>query len=99
MTDEEYARYSPWQQQRYVRADLVSEYPANVWVRANEHDNGCQATLGPAPDAVRYVRADLYDAALALAERRVDALQARLAVVRSWGEAPCLEPLGTDYPR
>jgi hypothetical protein len=27
-------------------------------------DNGCQVTLGPAPDAVRYVRADLYDAAL-----------------------------------
>ena len=36
---------------------------------------------------MRYVRADLYEA-----------LQARMAVVRSWGDAPCLEPLGERPP-
>jgi hypothetical protein len=58
-----------------------------MWMQAGE-DGRWYETAVPDPDAVRYVRADLYEA-----------LQARLAVVRSWGEAPCLEPLGTDYPR
>ena len=60
----------------------MSEAPAELWMLANEHDNGCQATLGPAPNAVRYVRADLYEALMA----------------RLWArDVPCLEPLETDY--
>ena len=56
----------------------MSEAPANIWVRPD-----LDAVLwSDKPNAVRYVRADLYEA-----------LQARLAVVRSWNEAPCLEPL------
>ena len=65
MTDEEYARYSPWQQQMVAAEAAVSQAPAEVWVSFNEHDNGCQVTVGPAPDAVRYVRADLYDKRMA----------------------------------
>jgi hypothetical protein len=67
----------------------VSEAPANVWLRPSTTIPGryFQSTLPDECDAVRYVRADLYEALLA-----------RLAVVRSWNEAPCLEPLGTDCP-
>ena len=74
----------------------MSEAPAELWLRQNDAGDYYVTSLR---DAVRYVRADLYEAALALAERRVEAAALRLAVVRSWNEAPCLEPLGTDYPR
>ena len=67
----------------------MTEAPAELWLRQGAGGHWYRHILTPPePDAVRYVRADLYEA-----------LQARLAVVRSWNEAPCLEPLGTDYPR
>ena len=65
----------------------MSEAPAELWVSPGLEE--CEGLWledsADAPDAVRYVRADLYEAALA-----------RLAVVRSWNEAPCLEPLPPD---
>jgi hypothetical protein len=60
------------------------EAPAELWVSPGEGEYaGLWVQDGPGvDDEVRYVRADLYEA-----------LMARLAVVRSWNEAPCLEPL------
>ena len=56
----------------------MSEAPASMWVRPDF--NICRSA--PFADAVRYVRADLYEA-----------LEARVAVMwRCWGEAQ-LEPL------
>ena len=67
----------------------MSEAPETLWIRPKTAQAGWYHTaLHDEPDAVRYVRVDLYEA-----------LQARMTVVRSWNEAPCLEPLGTDYPR
>jgi hypothetical protein len=75
----------------------MSEAPAELWVSPGE---GAYAGLwvedGPGVgDEVRYVRADLYEALQA----RMDGLMEQMTVVRSWNEAPCLEPFGTDYPR
>lgn len=58
----------------------MSELPTNIWVFPDLH----AALWSDKPDAVRYVRADLYEA-----------LMERMRVVRSWNEAPCLDPLGT----
>jgi hypothetical protein len=70
----------------------MSEAPAELWVSLgkNEPADGFLEDLwlqddAYSPDAVRYVRADLYEA-----------LQERMRVVRSWNEAPCLAPLGHD---
>ncbi len=73
----------------------MSEAPAELWIRRS--DGGYYRTMldPPEPSAVRYVRADLYEALRA----RLDGLMEQMTVVRSWNEAPCLEPLGTDYPR
>ena len=62
----------------------MSEAPTEVWLRSRPAPvhGWYQTHLPDDPNAVRYVRADLYEA-----------LQARMAVVRSWNEAPCLEPL------
>ena len=60
----------------------MSEAPAELWLRPSAIGDYYRTRFPDEPDAVRYVRADLYEA-----------LQARLAVVRSWNEAPCLEPL------
>jgi hypothetical protein len=60
----------------------VSKAPAEVWLRKSGAGHYYQSGLVDEPDAVRYVRADLYEA-----------LRERMAVVRSWNEAPCLEPL------
>jgi hypothetical protein len=63
----------------------VSELPTNIWVRPGTVSGRYYTTpLRDDPDAVRYVRADLYEA-----------LMERMRVVRSWNEAPCLDPLGT----
>ena len=61
--------------------------PAELWLRKSKTNSPFaghwyQTHLPDEPDAVRYVRADLYET-----------LMARLAVVRSWNEAPSLEPL------
>lgn len=62
----------------------MSEAPAELWLRP--WAGGWYETQHREdPAAVRYVRADLYEA-----------LMARLTVVRSWNEAPCLEPLPPD---
>jgi hypothetical protein len=64
----------------------MSDAPAELWVRQSDTGTWHQHILRPpAPDAVRYVRADLYEA-----------LVERMRVVRSWNEAPCLDPLGSD---
>lgn len=67
----------------------MSEAPAALWFAFDDVPTllHVEAPSG-APGAVRYVRADLYEAALA-----------RLAVVRSWNEAPCLEPLASATMR
>ena len=44
--------------------------PLTVWLRPNPHDRGYQAVLGPAPDAVEYVRKDVCDAWLTEASRQ-----------------------------
>ena len=72
----------------------MSEAPAELWVRPWA-GGWYETQFRDEPAAVRYVRADLFADLL----DHYEALQARLAVVRSWNEAPCLEPLGTDYPR
>ena len=70
----------------------MSEAPAELWMRPRSAGRWYHTDYPDEPDAVRYVRADLYEA-----------LQARMDVVRSWNEAPCLEPLKSvgeaDYPR
>jgi hypothetical protein len=75
----------------------MSEAPAELWMRERQRLPGrwYQTHYADEPDAVRYVRADLYEALRA----RLDGLMEQMTVVRSWNEAPCLEPLGTDYPR
>jgi len=60
----------------------MSEAPENVWLRPTAVGHYYRTRLEDEPDAVRYVRADLYEA-----------LVERMRVVRSWNEAPCLDPL------
>jgi hypothetical protein len=61
--------------------------PAELWVSPGVEE--CEGLWlednADEPDAVRYVRADIYDA-----------LMERMRIVRSWNEAPCLDPLGSD---
>ena len=60
----------------------MTEAPAELWLRPNGRTYYV-TELSDEPDAVRYVRADLYEALMA----------------RLWArDVPCLEPLGTDYP-
>ena len=61
----------------------MREAPAELWLRPRPGGDFYVTELRDEPDAVRYVRADLYEA-----------LQERMRIVRSWNEAPCLEPLG-----
>ncbi len=63
----------------------MDDAPAEVWLRPSGLGNYWRTRFPDDLDAVRYVRADLYEA-----------LQERLRIVRSWGEAPCLDPLGHD---
>jgi hypothetical protein len=73
----------------------MSEAPAELWLRPSAIGAYYRTRFADEPNAVRYVRADLYEAL----RRRLDGLMEQMTVVRSWNEAPCLEPLGTDYPR
>ena len=65
----------------------MSEAPAELWMRERPAPGHgwYQTALAPlkGSGAVRYVRADLYEAL----EARVDVMW------RCWGKAPCLEPL------
>ena len=60
----------------------MTEAPVEVWLRPGPTWDSYSTTAFPdQPDAVRYVRADLYEL--------YEALQA-------WQEPPCLEPLPGD---
>ena len=81
---------------RYVRAGhemgrerAMSEAPVELWVSPGEGEYaGLWVEDGPGVlDEVRYVRADLHEAALALAERRVKTLVERLTPQVFSGEA------------
>lgn len=70
VTDEEYARHSPWQQQMAAAEAVVREAPETLWIRPKTAQAGWYHTaLHDEPDAVRYVRADLYEALLARANQ------------------------------
>ena len=66
----------------------MSEAPAEMWLRKGREGRYHETHYDDEPEVVRYVRADLYDAALGLTERRVEALLAR----RKRGEDILTEP-------
>ena len=68
----------------------MSEAPAQVWLRPSATGLYFQTHLPNEPDAVRYVRADVYEAVV----ERHNSLMERMGL--DW---PCHEPVGTDYPR
>ena len=63
----------------------MSEAPAELWLRKMRDGRYHEVHYADDPAEVRYVRADLYEA-----------LVERMRVVRSWNEAPCLDPLWSD---